>query len=193
MPGADEVEKELEKAEIQMGSMNFKKAVTHYNKVIKLDPKCAAAYFGRAEAQIQIPDATVKDIMTDFKKAISLEPDNAMYYARYGSFCLEYQHNDQFPRPLMMTEAENAYMKAAEKDKENAAMYYFEFASDNWNFHKLNMDDETTQQENDYAAYKSLEFVLKALEMDKEKIISLLNKPPEPPKPAPPLPIGDDE
>ena len=61
--------KDLMDAQEALASGNFDAAVAKYTKVIKADPKCAEAYFGKAEASVGVPKLTPEDVMESYKKA----------------------------------------------------------------------------------------------------------------------------
>lgn len=161
----EEVEKLVRNGERYLNELDFKKALSNFDKAIKLDPNNARAYFGKAEAAIGITKLTEEEVISYYKKAIELDPNNAMYYARFGGFCLDVGRFD---------EAEECYNNAAKLDPENARHYYSEFALDyRFNAKRLMDFDEA---ENEKIKRKALKYLLKSLEMGEEEALSILSK-----------------
>src|SRR4030043_703350 len=84
-----ETEKDLMDAQELLAGGEFDKAVAKYNKIIKTDPKCAEAYFGKAEASVGVPKLPPEDVMESYKKAVELDPKNPIYQSSYGAFLVE--------------------------------------------------------------------------------------------------------
>jgi Flp pilus assembly protein TadD len=143
----------------------YKKALSKFNKVIKEDPNNAEAYFGKAEAGMLVPKATSDEILLAYRKAIELDPENAYYYSSMGAFCIEEgRFND----------AEEAYNKAAELDSENSSNYYSEFAVAYYRrapeVHEQFLDEQGLL----IIKRKSIQYLLKALDMDIDEAKKIL-------------------
>ena len=82
------IEKDLMDAQDALAGGDFQGAVSKYNKVLKADPKCADAYFGKAEASVGVPKMAPEEVMELYKKSVELDPDNARYY--FSEFGVEY-------------------------------------------------------------------------------------------------------
>lgn len=161
------VEKEIAAGNRLLQEGDFKGALARFNKAVKLDPNCAEAYFGIAEASVGIPKISVEQILGAYKKAIELDGKNPYYYSAYGSFCLE---NGLFQ------EAEEAYTRAANLDPENAIYYLSELSVEFYRNAVSRMDEEGSNEEYDKIVKKSIEYYLKALNLTKEDAIRLLSK-----------------
>lgn len=161
----EEVEKLIKNGQRFLNELDFKKAVSNFNKAIQIDPDNSIAYFGKAEASIGITKLTTDEVISFYQKAIELDPENAMYFARFGGFCLDVGRFE---------EAEKYYCNAAEQDPENARHYYSEFALDyRYNAKRLMDFDEET---NEKIKEKALKYLLKSLELDEEEAIRILSK-----------------
>jgi len=160
-----DIEKDLLQAQEQLSAGNFTGAVKRYNKVIKADPKCADAYFGKAEAAIGEPSVSVEETIECYKKAVDLDDKNPLFWSSYATFLME---QGKF------NEAEVAYNKAAEIDPDNARYYYSEFGVD-YAIHapvvmEKFLDDNTRKM----IQKKALEYLLKSIEMNAEDAKKIL-------------------
>ena len=81
--------KDLMDAQESLANGEFETAVSKFNKVLKADPKCAEAYFGKAEASVGVPKMTQDDVIALYKKAVELDPKNPIYHSSYAAFLLE--------------------------------------------------------------------------------------------------------
>lgn len=160
------VEKEIAAGNRLLQEGDFKGALSRFNKAVKLDPNCAEAYFGVAEASVGIPKVSVEQILNAYKKAIELDNKNPYYYSAYGSFCLENG---------LYKEAEDAYNRAAQLDPENAIYYLSELSIEFYINAISKMDEEANNQEYDSILKKSLEYYLRALNIAKEDAVRLLS------------------
>jgi len=163
----ENLEKELSAGNRLLQEGDFKGAFARFNKAIKINPECAEAYFGRAEASVGIPKISLEQILADYKKAIELDGKNPYYYSAYGSFCLENG---------LYQEAEEAYMRAATLDPENAIYYLSELSVEFYRNAISRLDEEESNEEYDKIVRKSIEYYLKALNITKEDAIRLLSK-----------------
>lgn len=161
----EDVEKHIKSGARFLNELDFKKALSSFNKALGMDPNNAVAYFGKAEASIGITKLTEEEVVNFYQKAIELAPQNAMYHARFGGFCLDVGRFE---------EAEKCYNNAAELDPENARHYYSEFALDyRFNAKRLLDFDEVT---NEKVKRIALTYLLKSLDIEKEDAVKLLSQ-----------------
>lgn len=161
------VEKEIAAGYKLLQDGDLKGALSRFNKAVKLDPNCAEAYFGIAEASIGIPKISVEQILNAYKKAIELDGKNPYYYSAYGSFCLENG---------LYKEAEEAYNRAAQLDPENALYYLSELSVEYFRNAISKLDEDASNQEYDEILRRSIEYYLKALNITKEDALRVLSK-----------------
>ncbi|MCX8173506.1 MAG: tetratricopeptide repeat protein [Thermoplasmata archaeon] len=161
------VEKELAAGNRLLQEGDLKGALSRFNKAVKLDPNCAEAYFGIAEASVGIPKVSIDQILNAYRKAIELDSKNPYYYSAYGSFCLENG---------LYKEAEEAYTRAAHLDPDNAIYYLSELSVEFYRNAISKMDEEASNQEYDTILKKSLEYFLKALNLTREEAMRLLSQ-----------------
>jgi len=162
MPSADE---ELAAGEAALSKLDYDAAFKHFDKAAKADPKNAIAFFGKAEAALGIPTEEADHILSWYRKAIKLEPLNAQFQEAIASLCMDLGR---------FNEAEQAYTKAAELDKDNASFYYSEFAIHYRNKAPVIMEQFLDDKTRDMIAQKSLNYLLKALNMEREEAKRLL-------------------
>ncbi|HIJ17420.1 MAG TPA: tetratricopeptide repeat protein [Thermoplasmata archaeon] len=153
------MEKDLMDAQELMAGGEFDKAVAKYNKIIKADPKCAEAYFGKAEASVGVPKLTPEDVMESYKKAVELDPQNPIYQSSYGAYLVEIGR---------FNEAEAAYLKAAELDPDNARYYYSEFGVEYAMRAPVVMEKFLDDNTRDMIMKKGLKYLLKAAGMSED-------------------------
>jgi len=153
------MEKDLMDAQELMAGGEFDKAVAKYNKIIKADPKCAEAYFGKAEASVGVPKLTPEDVMESYKKAVELDPKNPIYQSSYGAYLVEIGR---------FNEAEAAYLKAAELDPDNARYYYSEFGVEYALRAPGVMEKFLDDNTRDMIMKKGLKYLLKAVGMSED-------------------------
>ncbi len=153
------MEKDLMDAQELMAGGEFDKAVAKYNKIIKADPKCAEAYFGKAEASVGVPKLTPEDVMESYKKAVELDPKNPIYQSSYGAYLVEIGR---------FNEAEAAYLKAAELDPDNARYYYSEFGVEYALRAPVVMEKFLDDNTRDMIMKKGLKYLLKAVGMSED-------------------------
>lgn len=162
----DESEKLVKQGFQLLSEGDYAQALSKFDKAIKLNPKNAEAYFGKAEAGLCVSKISVEEIIDSYKKAIELDPQNAYFYASMGSFCLDVGK---------LNEAESAYNKAAELDPDNAPYYYSEFGVEYYRkapeVYEKFMDERTTE----IILKKSLKYLLKSINLDEEKAKKLLS------------------
>lgn len=159
------MEKDLMDAQELMASGEFEKAVAKYNKVIKADPKCAEAHFGKAEASVGVPKLTPEDVMESYKKAVELDPRNPIYQSSYGAYLVEIGR---------FNEAEAAYLKAAELDPDNARYYFSEFGVEYTLRAPVVMEKFLDDNTRDMIMKKGLKYLLQAAGMSEDDAKRLL-------------------
>ena len=162
MVSADE---EIAAGETALGKLDYDAAFKHFDKAAKLDGKNPIAFFGKAEAALGIPTEEADNILGWYRKAIDLEPDNPQFHEAVASLCMDLGR---------FNEAEQAYIKAAELDKDNASFYYSEFAIHYRNKAPVVMEQFLDEKTKDMIAQKSLNYALKALNMSREEAKRLL-------------------
>jgi Tfp pilus assembly protein PilF len=156
---------ELAEGERCLARLDYEAAYRHFDAALKEDPENAYAYFCKAEAALGLDQLETEEIASLYKKAMELDPENPQYLDAYGSFCVD---TGRFK------EAEEAFNKAARLDEENAPFYYVDFAVNYYRKAPIIMArymDDTTKQ---MIARKALDYVLKALGMDREEAARLL-------------------
>jgi tetratricopeptide (TPR) repeat protein len=153
------MEKDLMDAQELMASGEFEKAVAKYNKVIKADPKCAEAHFGKAEASVGVPKLSPEEVMESYKKAVELDPKNPIYQSSYGAYLVEIGR---------FNEAEAAYLKAAELDPDNARYYFSEFGVEYTLRAPVVMEKFLDDNTRDMIMKKGLKYLLKAAGMTED-------------------------
>ena len=162
MPSADE---EIAAGEAALSKLDYDAALKHFDKATKLDGKNPIAFFGKAEAALGIPTLDADDVVGWYRKAIELDPENAQFHEAIASLCMDLGR---------FNEAEQAYNKAAELDKDNASFYYSEFAVHYRNKAPVVMEQFLDDKTRDMIAQKSLSYVLKALNMERDEAKRLL-------------------
>lgn len=153
------IDKDLMDAQELLAAGEFEKSVAKYNKIIKADPKCAEAYFGKAEASVGVPKLTPEDVMDMYKKAVELDPKNPIYQSSYGAYLVEIGR---------FNEAEVAYVKAAELDPDNARYYYSEFGVEYTLRAPVVMEKFLDDNTRDMIMKKGLKYLLKAAGMSED-------------------------
>jgi Flp pilus assembly protein TadD len=160
-----DVQKDLMDAQEAMANGEFEQAVSKYNKILKADPGCAEAYFGKAEASVGVPKLTTEEVMALYKKAVDLDPKNPLYHSSYASYLLEIGR---------FNEAEAAYVKAAELDPDNARYYYSEFGVEYAVRAPVAMEKFMDDKTKDMIMKKGLKYLLKAAGISEEEAKRLL-------------------
>jgi len=162
MSSADE---EIGAGEAALSKLDYDAAFKHFDKATKLDAKNPIAFFGKAESALGIPTVEADDIVSWYRKAIEIEPENAQFHEALASLCMDLGR---------FNEAEQAYNKAAEPAKDNAAFYHSELAAHDRTKAPVVMEQFLDEKTKDMIAQKSLSYVLKALSMDREEAKRLL-------------------
>lgn len=161
---ADSTEEVIE-GERCLSDMEYQKAHKHFSKAIQLDNKNARGYFGMAEASIGLPETKVEEVVSLYRKAIELEPNNPQYMEAYASFCMDVGY---------FNEAEKYFRKASEADPEAAPYYFSEFAIQYYTKAPVIMAGRMDDDAREIVARKSLDYLLKALNITKEEALRLL-------------------
>ena len=154
------MEKDLMDAQDALANGEFEQAVSKYSKILKADPNCADAYFGKAEASVGVPKLTPEDVMDSYKKAVELDPMNPIYQSSYGAYLVEIGR---------FNEAEAAYLKAAELDPDNARYYYSEFGVEYILKAPVVMEKFLDDKTKDMILKKGLKYLLKAAGISEEE------------------------
>ena len=161
----DDIEKAIEKANMQLASGEFQKAFNSYKKITKNNPDISQAFFGMAEASIGVPKLTIQEIASYYQKACDLEPSNPLLYASFGNFCFENG---------IIKKGEECFIRASEIDEENAQMYLSDLATSY--FHSArkfkNMYPNLTD---DNIASVSLKYILMAFDIPKDRAKILID------------------
>lgn len=162
---SEEARKVIEKANIQLASGEFQRSYNTLKKLIREEPDIAEAYFGMAEAAVGIPKLTVQDIASNYQKACDLAPDNALYQASFGNFCFENG---------ILKKGEECFIRAAEIDEENSALYLSDLAT-SYFFAAKNFKNMYPAMKEDDIVQKSLKYIMMAFNIGKEKAKSLID------------------
>lgn len=157
--------KDLMDAQEAMANGDYEGAVARYNKAIKVDPNCAEAYFGKAEASVGVPEMIPEEVIALYKKAVELDPKNPIFQSSYASYLLEIGR---------FNESEAAYAKAAELDPDNARYYYSEFGVEYILRAPVVMEKFLDDKTKDMIMKKGLKYLLKAAGMTEEDAKRLL-------------------
>ena len=157
--------KDLMDAQEALANGDFDAAVSKYTKVIKADPKCAEAYFGKAEASVGVPKMTPEEVMELYKKAAELDAKNPIYHSSYGAYLLDVGR---------FNEAEAAYNKAAEIDSDNARYYWSEFGVEYIQRAPVVMEKFLDDKTKEMILKKGLKYLLKAAGITEEEAKKLL-------------------
>jgi tetratricopeptide (TPR) repeat protein len=160
-----EIEKELMGAQEALANGDFESAVARYSKILKVDPKCAEAYFGKAEASVGVPKMTPEEVMELYKKAVELDPKNPLYQSSFASYLIEIGR---------FNEAEAAYNKAAELDPDNARYYFSEFGVEYIQRAPVVMEKFLDDKTKEMILRKGLKYLLKAAGITEEEAKKLL-------------------
>jgi Flp pilus assembly protein TadD len=158
-------DKDLMEAQGALANGDFEKAVSKFNKTIKADPKCAEAYFGKAEASVGVPKIAVEEVQELYKKAVDLDPKNPIFQSSYAAYLVEIGR---------FNEAEAAYNKAAELDPDNAKYYYSEFGMEYVLRAPIVMEKFLDEKTKDMIMQKGLRYLLKAVGLTEEDAKRLL-------------------
>ncbi|MBN1678253.1 MAG: tetratricopeptide repeat protein [Candidatus Thermoplasmatota archaeon] len=159
------IDRDLMEAQEALASGDFDSAVSRYTKAIKADPKCAEAYFGKAEASMGVPKMTPEEVMALYKKAVELDPKNPIYQSSYASYLLEIGR---------FNEAEAAYNKASELDPDNARYYWSEFGVEYIQRAPVVMEKFLDDKTRDMILKKGLGYLLRAAGISEQEAKRIL-------------------
>lgn len=160
-----DIQKDLMDAQEAMADGQYEQAVSKYNKILKADPNCADAYFGKAEAAVGVPKMSPEEVMALYKKAVDLDPKNPIYHSSYAAYLLEIGR---------FNESEAAYLKAAEVDPDNARYYFSEFGMEYILRAPVVMEKFLDDKTKDMIVKKGLKYLLKAAGISEEEAKRLL-------------------
>jgi len=160
-----DIQKDLMDAQEAMADGQYEQAVSKYNKILKADPNCADAYFGKAEAAVGVPKMSPEEVMELYKKAVDLDPKNPIYHSSYAAYLLEIGR---------FNESEAAYLKAAEVDPDNARYYFSEFGMEYILRAPVVMEKFLDDKTKDMIVKKGLKYLLKAAGISEEEAKRLL-------------------
>ena len=162
----EDVEKMLDKANMQLASGEFQKAFNSFKRIAKQHPDLSKAYFGMAEASMGVPKLTIQEIASYYQKACDIEPENPLLLATYGNFCFENG---------ILKKGEECFLRASETDEKNSHMYLSELATSYFqSTHRfINHYPNITH---DDIAKKSLKYILMAFDLQKDKAKELIGQ-----------------
>ncbi len=163
-----DIEKLLQEAEGLLNQFEYEKAHKKYSQLLEenLDEKTEAqARFGRAEASLGITEIDSEEILKDYEKAIELN-DNPFYRQSAGGFCIDIGKFEA---------AEKHYRKAAELDPDNKHHYLSDLAVGYRFKAPVMMEEYVEEVGEDIILRKSMNYMLEALDIDREKAAELLS------------------
>jgi len=163
-----DVEALLEEAETLLNRFEYEEAYKKFSEVVEedLDEKTEAqARFGRAEASLGLNEIECDKILEDYERAIELN-DNPFYRQSTGGFCIDIGKFEK---------AEEHYRKAAELDPDNEHHYLSDLAVGYRFKAPIMMEEYVEQAGEDIILRKSLNYMLEALDIDREKAKDLLS------------------
>ncbi len=163
-----DVDRLLEEADKQLNQFEYEDAYEKFSDLLEEDLEdeklVARAHFGKAEAALGINEVEIEDILDDYEKAIELD-DNPFYRQAAAGFCIDIGKFEQ---------AEKHYRKAAELDPDNEQHYLSDLAVGYRYKAPIMMEEYVEQAGEDIILRKSLNYMLEALDIDKEKAKELL-------------------
>ena len=160
-----DVTKDLMDAQDALANGDFEQAVSKFNKVLKTDPKCAEAYFGKAEASVGVPKMAPEEVMELYKKAVELDPKNPILHSTYAAYLLDIGR---------FNESEQACLKAAELGPDNSRYYFSEFGVEYMFKAPVVMEKFLDDKTRDMIVKKGLKYLLKAAGVTEEDAKRLL-------------------
>ncbi len=163
----ENTDKLMKQAYQLLGEGDYQKALSKFEKVTKVDPNNAEAWFGKAEAAVLVPKVKTEDILAAYKKAAELDPKNPMYHSSMGSFCVE---------TGLFNDAEAAYKKAAELDPDNAPYYYSEFGVEYFKRAPVVMEAYMDDKTEEMVMKKALKYLLLSIGLDEAGALELLQR-----------------
>ncbi len=164
----ENVEKLLEEAEALLNRFEYQEAYERFSELLEEDLEDnleAQARFGRAEASLGINEIESEEILEDYERAIDLD-DNPFYRQAAAGFCIDIGKFEK---------AEEHYRKAAELDPDNEHHYLSDLAVGYRFKAPIMMEEYVEQAGEDIILRKSLNYMLEALDIDKDKAVELLS------------------
>jgi len=162
MTSADD---EIAAGETSLGELEYEAAYKHFDRATRLSPDNALAFFGKAESGLGVPNVAAEDVASAYRRAMELDPENPQYLEAFASHAMDQGR---------FNEAEQAYLKAANLDPDNAAFYYSEFAVQYKARAPVVMEQFLDDKTRDIIANKALDYMLKALSMTRADAKRLL-------------------
>ncbi len=162
-----DVDSLLEEAEKHLNRFEYEDSYEKFSQLLEkdIDEKLEArAHFGRAESALGINEIEIEDILEDYEKAIEIE-DDPFYRQAAAGFCIDIGKFEQ---------AEEHYRKAAELDPENKHHYLSDLAVGYRYKAPVMMEEFVEQVGDDIILRKSLNYMLEALDIEREKAKELL-------------------
>ncbi|MGM0509762.1 MAG: tetratricopeptide repeat protein [Thermoplasmatota archaeon] len=161
MPDVQEL---LAEGQRLMNEFDYEGAYDKFSKALKKED-VPEAYFGRAEsAALGMPEKDSDDIVEDYEKAIEMD-DNPFYHQAVAAFCIDVGKFDK---------AEEHYRRAAELDPDNEHNYLSELAVGYRFKAPVMMEKFLDQGGEEIILRKSLNYMLEAMDIDREKALELL-------------------
>lgn len=161
-------EKLVAEAEQLLNQFEYEEAYKKFTEALE-EEEMPRANFGRAEAgeagSLGDLDVNSEDILEDFEKAIELD-DNPFYRQAAGGFCIDIGKFEK---------AEEHYRKAVELDPQNKHHYLSDLAVGYRFQAPIAMQKLVQQAGEDVILRKSLNYMLEALDIDREKAVELLS------------------
>ncbi len=157
----------LEEAETLLNQFEYEEAYEKFSEALEndLEDKTEAQVrFGRAEASLGLNQVESEEILEDYEKAIELN-DNPFYRQSAGGFCIDIGKFEK---------AEEHYRKAAELDPDNKHHYLSDLAVGYRFKAPIMMEEYVEQVGEDIILRKALNYMLEALEIDRDKAKELL-------------------
>ncbi len=158
----------LEEAETLLNQFEYEEAYEKFSEALEndLEDKTEAQVrFGRAEASLGLNQVESEEILEDYEKAIELN-DNPFYRQSAGGFCIDIGKFEK---------AEEHYRKAAELDPDNKHHYLSDLAVGYRFKAPIMMEEYVEQVGEDIILRKALNYMLEALEIDRDKAKELLS------------------
>ncbi len=159
-----DVEELIQEGEALLNQFEYQQAYERFSEALE-EEEIPRAYFDRAEASLGINEIESEEILEDYEKAIELD-DNPFFRQAAGGFCIDIGKFEK---------AEEHYREAAEMDPDNAAHYLSDLAVGYRKKAPIMMEEYVQKAGEDIILRKSLNYMLEALDIDREKAVELLS------------------